>query len=72
MVGSEASKLALEVDASEASVGVGGVRKRPHPGLRSASAFPPHRFAGGGRPNRDPGLTTISPHAIAHSRGEVN
>jgi hypothetical protein len=37
-------------DARETSVGVGGVSttKGPHPGLRFASAFPPHRFAGEG------------------------
>ena len=35
---------------SAAKVGVGGVSTTtaPHPGLRFASAFPPHRFAGGG------------------------
>ena len=35
---------------SAAKVGVGGVSiaTDPHPGLRFASAFPPHRFAGGG------------------------
>ena len=44
----ERERVVGRVDASEASVGVGGARKTaPHPGLRFASAFPPHRFAGG-------------------------
>jgi hypothetical protein len=50
-VGSEASKLALEVDASRRQASGWGEFSQnaaPHPGLSSASAFPPHRFAGGG------------------------
>jgi hypothetical protein len=49
-----AKRVVGRVDASNASVGVGGVSSHrpwsatPHPGLRFASAFPPHRFAGGG------------------------
>jgi hypothetical protein len=42
LVGSEASELALEVDASETSIGVRGARKGAHPGLSFTSAFPPH------------------------------
>jgi hypothetical protein len=43
------------MEQSEMRTGVGGPNlahgvsyKAPHPGLRFASAFPPHRFAGGG------------------------
>jgi hypothetical protein len=76
--GPRRAKLALEVDASETSVGVGVEESGPPPWPRlclgSASAFPPHRFAGGGI-NLDLTISITShdnqPYAIAYVCGEV-
>jgi hypothetical protein len=54
--------------------GWGWKKAAPHPGLGSASAFPPHRFAGGGI-NLDLTISITShdnqPYAIAYVCGEV-